>query len=141
MDTKQQIAETYIEHLAKEGFRPEIDKDGDVRFKVEGGIYYVIVDEKDPTYFCLIYPSFFPFDEGERRSRIQEACNFSNLKSKAVKISAFTNAPNVVASVEMFMGDRDAYKPIFERAISSIQNGVKNFVERLAEVEAPAKAT
>jgi hypothetical protein len=138
MATNQQIADAYIEFLAKEGYRPEKDKDGDIMFKREGGTYYFIIDEADELYFYMLYPNFCPYEGDERRKKILEACNYANTKSKAVKIRAY--ATDVVASIEMFMADKDAYKPVFERAVRAIQNGVGNFIEKLKELDAPPKA-
>ncbi len=138
MATNQQIADSYIDYLTKEGYRPEKDKDGDIMFKREGGTYYFIIDETDDLYFYMLFPNFCPFEGDDRRKRILEACNFSNTKSKAVKLRAYST--DVVASIEMFMGDPAAYKPVFERAVRAIQNGVGNFYEKLKELDAPPKA-
>ncbi|MCL6595365.1 MAG: hypothetical protein K6V73_04045, partial [Firmicutes bacterium] len=59
--TRAQRAQGYLEFLAEEGYRPRLDADGDVVFKVEGGAYYILLDE-DEEFFRLIYPNFWPLE-------------------------------------------------------------------------------
>ena len=42
--------------LKTEGFQPSIDSDGDIKFKRQGDVYYVIVSDSDsnPMYLRLI---------------------------------------------------------------------------------------
>lgn len=52
------LAEMYRLFLLEEGYAPSIDDDGDVRFKFEGGDYFVLIDREDEDYFRLVYPAF-----------------------------------------------------------------------------------
>ena len=64
-------AELYMDFLSGEGYRPTIDNDGDVVFKVEGGLYYIDVDADDAVYFRVVYPNFWSIenpDEIRRRT-------------------------------------------------------------------------
>ena len=38
---KEQLQHMYVDYLAMEGYKPEVDADGDVRFKREGRTYFI----------------------------------------------------------------------------------------------------
>lgn len=42
---KAETVKIYSDFLREEGYVPQIDKDGDIVFKVEGGTYLIILDE------------------------------------------------------------------------------------------------
>lgn len=129
-------ADLYFKYLAEQGYRPEYDKDGDVSFKKEGGTYLVMVDEKDELFFQLAYPNFWPLKSDEERKRALEAANFANTKTKVTKVSVTSNN-NVWATIELFVGKREDFIPVFERALSAIGTGIKRFAEKMKEGDQP----
>ncbi len=42
-----------MQFLEEQGFRPKLDEDGDVLFRVEGKAYFCFLEEKDPEYLSL----------------------------------------------------------------------------------------
>lgn len=44
--------------LERQGFQPNIDKDGDMLFKFEGGDYYITIDKRDTNFIAIICPFF-----------------------------------------------------------------------------------
>jgi len=121
--------EVYLSFLTEQGYRPEVDTDGDVSFMKEGGHYYILVDEKDPAYFRLCYPNFWSVESEDERRRVLQACDYANRRSKAAKL--FTVKDDTWASIEMFLSDSEGFKAIFDRALSALQNGVLNFKESM----------
>ena len=55
------------------------------------------------------------------------ACNYANRFSKVVKLAVSKPKRNVNASFEAFLPDRDAFKPVFERALRSLLFGLTTF--------------
>lgn len=130
--TKNERVAGYMEFLVKEGYRPEIDQDGDVKFKREGRTYYIITDEKDEEYFRIVFPNFWSIDDELERQQVLVACDYSNAKSKVSKLYVANN--DVWAALEVYLQEPTAYRALFERYMSSLANAVKNFVEKMREL-------
>lgn len=128
---KQQRAMSYLLFLQAEGYSARIDEDGDVVYKKEGRTYFVDVDEKDDQFFRICFPNFWKIDSEEERQRVLVACDYSNALSKVAKV--FIVRDNVWASIELFFGDEEHFKPVFERCMSALENGVRNYVKKMNE--------
>ena len=68
--TKQkQLRTNIVSFLKTEGYMPEIDSDGDIKFKSEGSVYYVIIDAKESSPFYLSLVSIYSYDDSGKWSR------------------------------------------------------------------------
>jgi hypothetical protein len=130
MDKKSR-ARMYGEFLKSQGYAPEVDSDGDVRFKKEGRTYFVAIDEDDEEFFRVIFPNFWKIESEDERRRVLVACDHSNSLSKVAKV--YMVEDNVWASIELFFGDPEDFKSVFERSMGALQNGVANFVQKMRE--------
>lgn len=45
--SKKERARAYVDFLAAEGYRPQMDEDGDVIFKSEGLTFVIITEEEE----------------------------------------------------------------------------------------------
>jgi hypothetical protein len=133
---KQVKAQMYFDYLSQEGFRPEIDKEGDVCFNCEGRSYFVQVDEADASFFRICFPNFWTIENQEERHRVLAACDFANRRSKAAKI--FTVADDTWGAIEIFVETPGAFKGVFQRCMSALQNAVRNFVENMRAERSPS---
>jgi hypothetical protein len=131
--SKQDRAEMYRSYLAEEGFSPKFDSDGDVVFKYEGRSYVIIIDENDEEFFRLVFPNFWSIDTDEERDKVLMAANYSTAKTKVTKI--FTVRDDTWAAIEMFYSPPEAFKIGFRRALSALQTGVNNFLEKVRREE------
>lgn len=122
--TRAQRAQGYLEFLAEEGYRPRLDADGDVVFKVEGGVYYILLDE-DEEFFRLIYPNFWPLETEEERTRAERAAFAVTTRMKVVKV--LLDGRGVLATVEMFCSPPESVHPVIHRSIRAIQDAVREF--------------
>ncbi|MDP8235914.1 MAG: hypothetical protein P9M08_05995 [Candidatus Erginobacter occultus] len=129
--SKAELQRMYTEYLIGEGYKPEIDKDGDIVFKREGRSYIIIIKEKDPEFFQLILPNFWAIESEEERARVLVAADASNAKSKYSKI--YTVKDNVWVSMELFVEKPDDFKQLFGRAMAALANGLTNFVSKMRE--------
>lgn len=115
--------------LAEEGFMPEIDSDGDIKFKKEGRIYYVSISSTDssPMYLSLFYD--FSYDEDFTRKEIERNANELN-KYKAVKVVCFETGYSFRA--EIYLTNADAFKYSFYKLmeqLASIRNELRDLID------------
>lgn len=128
---KAERARMYEDYLQNEGYNPHVDSDGDVQFKKEGRTYFIGIDERDDVFFRVVFPNFWPIESEDERARVLVACDYSNALSKVAKV--YIVRDNVWASIELFFGNPDQFKAIFERSMRALQNGVANFVQKMRE--------
>jgi len=133
---KAERAQMYVSYLREEGYAPEVDKDGDVMFKFEGGTYFVLVDEEDEMFFQIMFPSFWPIESEEEGARVEKAAQLATRITKVAKV--YRQRDNVNASVELLCVPPEAFKAVFRRALGSIQAGVSNFRAAMSELDAAA---
>ncbi|WP_089416030.1 hypothetical protein [Vitreoscilla filiformis] len=111
--TKQQLQELYSSFVTGEGFRPEITPAGNVKFKREGRTHVIYVDEKDPTYFRMVF-AFAESDKSQAtRVRRLEAASFATGEVKVGK-AYLDPEGDPVFSAEIFTvvpGDAKAMMP------------------------------
>lgn len=56
--------------LKQEGFMPEIDSDGDIKFKREGNTYYVRIDKANKSPMYLRLQSYYNYSDNLSKSKI-----------------------------------------------------------------------
>lgn len=129
--TRSELQGIYKDYLAEEGFKPDLDDDGDVKFKREGKTYFIQINEQDPEFFRIVFPNFWKIeDEGERLKAFR-AAEWANRKTKCCKVFMMQN--NMWASIEAFLPKPDDFKPIFMRCLSAMETGVSNFAQNMKE--------
>ncbi len=131
LSTKEDFQNFYVEYLAGEGYRPEIDSDGDVSFKREGLTYYIIVTESDAEFFEMALPNIHHVEDESDRADCYVAADYSNAKSKVSKV--YLVADDVWVTVELFIASPDDFKDVFQRSVSALLNGANNFIEKMGE--------
>lgn len=128
--SRAQMQQMYSDYLKAEGYKPELDQDGDVVFKREGKTFFIQVSDQDQNYFRLVLPNFWTIESPAERAKVMIAADKTNSLSKAAKV--FTTANNNVwVSVEIFVNDPRDFKAIFPRAASALDNGYSNFITAL----------
>jgi hypothetical protein len=129
--SKDDLQKMYLEYLTTEGFKGEIDQDGDVRFKNEGLTYYISIDEKDQEFFRLVLPQVYEFDETKDLTKAIIACEYATGRTKVAKVSIVKN--KVWVSAEMLLSAPDQFKTIFKRTLGVCQTARKIFMEKIRE--------
>lgn len=97
--------------LSSQGYRYDVDSDGDIHFKYQGKNMYCRVDDKDELFFNLIMPNIYTV-EGNR-ARVVEACNAIARDIKVVK--AFLIDDHLWLAIEMFIDTTPELGDFFER--------------------------
>ena len=124
------VASIYLDYLKGEGYVPELDDAGVVRFKREGLIYLIMIDPNDPQYFPMVLPNFWQSSDEATRREALEAINAVSGRIKAAKV-VMDEAGRVSAHVEIFLADAEHAKPIMKRCMDAAQAAAQVFLEQL----------
>lgn len=116
-----------VVHLQENGFRPEINAQGLVKFMLEGGHYYVLFDADDPGYVRLVFPKFATAADELERERVLAAAGLVNGRIKAAKV--FLCEDRVWASVEGFLPDVAQFPVVFPRSLAVLRGAVHEFTK------------
>ncbi len=127
--TKQQLQETYSNHLAAEGFRPEITNAGNVRFRREGRTFLIYADEKDPTYFRLTMAFSSEDKSAQARLRRLEGCNIATAEVKVVKCFLDSDG-DPTFSAEMFLIVPGDFKMTLNRLLRAMDSAYEKYTAR-----------
>ena len=97
--------ELYSDYLTQEGYRPSLDKDGDLTFKHERINFILFANEKDEEFFKLMIPFFWPIESEEERERAGRVMHRLNAEYKAAKFYPIDD--DVCVCVECFFETPD----------------------------------
>ncbi len=117
--------------LHNEGYVPNIDKDGDIVFKYEGGTYLIVLDDDDQEFFRLIFPSFWTLESPAERARAEHAALKVTAQTKVAKV--YLTHDNTWAAVELFYTSIEHVIPIFYRSMRALRSIVKSFADEMAQ--------
>ncbi len=129
--SKAELQKLYTGFLDKEGYKPEIDDDGDVRFKREGKTYFINVDVEDAICFRLVLANIWPIESEEERQEVRIAMDHCNGMAKVAK--AYMVRDDVWVAIETFIAKPEDFKVIFDRSLSALDHGVGLFATRMRE--------
>ena len=129
-----QKTEMYQEHLRGEGYRPEIDKDGDIVFKHERITFVLFANEDDEQYFKLMVPYFWELETPEETERAVRVMTRLNREYKAAKFCQ--TGDDVSLFVECFYEHPEQCKPVFARYVDLLAAAMREFKQLMLE-EAP----
>lgn len=121
----QSKAQIYMDILTEEGFRPNLDKDGDVVFKFEGGNYCIFAEESDLQYFRLTYPAFWSIESAQERALMLESAASVNAQMKVTKI--YPVQDDTWAAIELYMVKVEDFRHILNRSLNNLQESVRKF--------------
>lgn len=127
------LQKLYMEYLTDEGYKPEVDADGDVQFKEEGKTYFIDVSADDQEYFRVVLANIWPIESEEERLRVLQACDYANATAKVCKV--YSVRDNVWVGIEVFVAKPEDFKGIFKRSMSALRNGTMLFVKKMRENE------
>ena len=124
--TQENLKNEVLNFLKEEGFCPTIDEDGDICFKKEGDLYYVIVDNKEESPFYLVISLGRRMEEGYDMAKalpiVYEVNHYKGVKMKLYESSIVTRA-------EMFLENADHFKAVFYRTTTLLNIGMNEFCE------------
>lgn len=113
--------------LSNEGYKFDVDSDGDIHFKYEGINLYFTVDNNDQKYFRLIMPNIYQL-EGNR-TRVLEAINTVARDLKVIK--AFLIEDRLWLAVELFIDSTPELEDFFPRCMGLLKAGREKIAEEI----------
>ncbi len=121
------VVHLVTEYLSSEGYKYEIDEDGDVHFKYEGTHMYFTVDKNDPSFFRLLMPGVYRL-EGDR-TKLLGCLNEIVAETKVLK--AFLIGDQVHLSVEIFLDTTPEIKDFFPRCVDLLKEGRNRLAKKV----------
>jgi hypothetical protein len=119
------------DYLSREGYRPEIDEDNDVAFKVQGYTFYVDNDPKDPTLLRIYAPYIYEVDLEDENDidNALLACNDFTRNKKLVR-AAINSGGGVTLYADTYIaaGDGDMTE-FLECAVDFMVRGIPAWAE------------
>ena len=128
----EDLRKIYLTILIDNGFRPEIDSDGDIHFKYEGGNYFVTAN-CDDTYFYLLYPGFWSVESPDKQAAALRAANATNLRMKTAKVILGRDMKVVSVTLECYVRQPSDVSSFLMRGLRSIQQAVDVFREEMRD--------
>lgn len=122
----------YMEFLREEGYRPQIDEDGDIVFKHESQSYLLFIEESDSGYFRLVFPAFWEISSPDEEEKASQIIMTINAEMKVVKL--YQLADKMWAAVEMFCDPMENCKSVFQRCLRVLQLSSNRFCEQMREL-------
>jgi hypothetical protein len=115
----------YTEFLHAEGYRPDLEKDGQVAFSKGDGKYGILIS-KDEELFRIV-SGFWQFSGDAERAKARHAANRVMATTKVAKL--YIRDDWVWIAVELFFPTPAAFKPVFNRCMQSMEHGISKFAE------------
>ena len=119
----------YTEYLRIEGYRPDLDEDGKVRFHRRGLRYTIHLDDM-AEHFSVGVP-FASLKSLEERVRAHKAALTANDNIKVARICVYENY--VRAEVSTFFSPPERFKPVFLRIINGLERVMADFNEAVGK--------
>lgn len=109
--------EMIIAAIEANGYKPQVDEDGDIMVYYQMKRFYFIVGQDDEQYISVVYPQFAEVDEGEDMLALV-VCNKVSREAKLAKVYIDQTLKNVTASCEFFYTDFECLKVCVEYAMN-----------------------
>ena len=113
--------------LSSEGYKYDIDGDGDIHFKYEGVNLYFTVDKDDQSFFRLIMPGIYELENN--REKVLEAINTVTRDMKVIK--AFLVGDLLWLAVEIFIDSTPELEDFFPRCLRLLKAGREKMAEEI----------
>jgi hypothetical protein len=126
----QDLRHKYLSILSDMGFRSEIDSDGDIHFTYEGGNYY-ITNNCDDTYFFMLYPGFWQFDNKNEQLAGLLAANITNRRMKVAKILLNSDMDRASVTLECYIHNISDVQSFLMRGLRCMQEARKVFRDEI----------
>ena len=107
------------QYLSSEGYKYDVDNDGDIHFKYEGANLYFTGDKRDQLFFRIIMPGIYQL-EGNR-TKVLEAINTVVRDTKVLK--AFLVDDMLGLSVDLFIDTTPELDDFIPRCLDLLIEG------------------
>ncbi len=104
--------------LRNEGYLPTIDEEGDIKFKIQGDVYFVIVSDIDSSPYYVRLAKFYSYGETFNKQKILSLMPEIN-KYKMLKLQS--NESNFSLEFQMFLENTSSFTNIFNRVLRVLE--------------------
>ncbi len=115
--TQLQLRSSINSFLREEGFMPEYDSDGDIKFKKEGRTYFVIVSSVDTNPLFVTISHGYNYDDTYTYAAVKSAVKEIN-SYKGIKLKTFDSSYSFCA--EMYLSSAEHFKYTFYKYMKNI---------------------
>lgn len=118
------------EILEVEGFRPKLDKEGDLIFKYEGQTYFLDATERDEQFLRVVLPNFWTLESDDETKKALELSVELTKKLKVVKVYPVKN--RMWTSVELLLPNEEAFADVLDRTLFMLSVAAVEFREEMS---------
>ena len=130
METKELVVST----LEKMGYRPILDKDGDIMIRYQMKVVFVMVyDEEHDSFISVMLPQFYKMEDGEE-TLVLATCNKMTRNMKMVKTYVEEDYTSVTAACHFFHTNEEALERSLGHALRILGTMRTRFREKLEEM-------
>lgn len=115
------------QYLEQEGYRYDIDDDGDIHFKYQGVNLFYTDGGQDSLFFRIIMPNLYEVENN--RLKVLEACNTITRDVKVLK--AFIVNDALWLSIEMFIDSTPEFNDFFPRCLDILYEGRRRIASEI----------
>ncbi|WP_426194487.1 hypothetical protein [Massilia sp. DWR3-1-1] len=123
--------QTLMDYFEAEGFRAELDEDGDIRFKYEGLAFVLCFDATDPAFGKLILANVWQIDSPAELALALAVLDNLNRKVKMAK--GHTQGDQVWFTVELLLEEPSGWTAHVQRCIRALAHALSLFAARMRE--------
>lgn len=132
MTKKEQI----INVLERMGYKPKIDKEGDIMLRYQlKTLFFLVNDDDEENFVNVILPQFAEIDNGEETLYLA-ACNKVTHGTRMVKVYVDKTFKNITASCEFYYANDESLEFNLQKALSIlaiIRTLYRNCIKELSE--------
>lgn len=132
MTKKEQI----INVLERMGYKPKIDKEGDIMLRYQlKTLFFLVNDDDEENFVNVILPQFAEIDDGEETLYLA-ACNKVTRGTRMVKVYVDQTFKNITASCEFYYANDESLEFNLQKALSIlaiIRTLYRNCIKELSE--------
>ena len=132
MAKKEQI----INVLERMGYKPKIDKEGDIMLRYQlKTLFFLVNDDDEENFVNVILPQFAEIDDGEETLYLA-ACNKVTRGTRMVKVYVDQTFKNITASCEFYYANDESLEFNLQKSLSIlsiIRTLYRNCIKELSE--------
>ena len=125
--SQKPLQDRYVDFLTEEGYSPEIDSDGDVKFQYNERTYYITIDNDDPDFFRVARLANLKLSDPAEITQAKEICHQVTRDAKVAKVYWLKGV--IWTSAEQIMANPDDFESIFARTMRLTDSAYTKFVE------------
>ena len=114
---KEEVRVSYMNYLYEQGYKPEVDADGDVKFKKEGKTYYIMV--RSPRLFWI---GRYLSRENACEKKMLLVLHRVNRTFLNITAAVTSDCSGMIISCKNWVINPDDWKDIFTKSLNSVNN-------------------